>query len=88
MSNIKEVFDNPRTTSRNAATLAARAGVSRKAAAAFLRDQAASQIRKRTTKPPEADYAPTGGGLGASKINELQHRIKSRRLLSRWRLNK
>ena len=64
MPNIKEVFDNPRTTSRNAATLAARAGVSRKAAAAFLRDQAASQIRKKATKPPEADYAPTGGARG------------------------
>ena len=48
MPNIKEVFDNPRTTSRNAATLAARAGVSRKAAAAFLRDQAASQIRQKS----------------------------------------
>ena len=64
MPSIKEVFDNPRTTSRNPATLAARAGVSRVAAAAFLRDQAASQIRKKATKPPEADYSPTGGARG------------------------
>ena len=64
MPSIKQVFDDPRTSSRNPATLAARAGVTRKEAAAFLRDQAASQIRKKAVKPAEADYSPTGGARG------------------------
>ena len=64
MPSIKSVFDDPRTTSRNPTTLAKRAGVSPKVATAFLRDQASSQITKRATKPPEEDYAPTGGARG------------------------
>ena len=64
MPSIKSVFDDPRTTSRNPATLAKRAGVSTKVATAFLRDQASSQITKRAIKPPEEDYAPTGGARG------------------------
>ena len=64
MPSIKQVFDDPRTSSRNAATLAKWAGSTTKAAAAFLRDQAANQIRKKATKPPESDYAPTGGARG------------------------
>ena len=61
---IKQVFDDPRTTTRNAALLAKRAGVTVKSASAFLRDQAASQITKRATKPPDSAYVPTGGPRG------------------------
>ena len=64
MSSIKAVFDDPRTSSRAPATLAKRAGVSAKAAAGFLRDQAAAQITRRATKPPLAAFAPTGGPRG------------------------
>ena len=64
MTSIKATYDNPRTSSRNATTLAKRAGVTTAAAAAFLRDQAASQITKRAKKPPERDFAPTGGPRG------------------------
>ena len=38
--------------------------MSAKAATAFLRDQAAAQIRRRAVKPPEDAYAPTGGPRG------------------------
>jgi Fe2+ transport system protein FeoA len=61
---IKQVFDDPRTTTRNASLLAKRAGVAVKSAQAFLRDQAASQITKRATKPPESAFVPTGGPRG------------------------
>ena len=63
-SNIKATFDDPRTTSRAPATLAARAGTTTKAAAGFLRDQAAAQITRRATRPPDEAYAPTGGPRG------------------------
>jgi hypothetical protein len=64
MKSIKAIYDDPRTSSRNATTLAKRAGVTRAAAAAFLKDQASSQITKRAHKPPEDSYAPTGGPRG------------------------
>jgi Fe2+ transport system protein FeoA len=64
MPNIKAVFDDPRTTSRAPATLAKRAGTSAKAAAGFLRDQAAAQITRRATRPPDDAFAPTGGPRG------------------------
>ena len=63
-SNIKATFDDPRTTSRAPATLAARAGTTTKAAAGFLRDQAAAQITRRATRPPNDAFAPTGGPRG------------------------
>ena len=64
MPTIKQAFDDPRTTTRNASLLAKRAGVTVKSAKAFLRDQAASQIMKRATKPPDSAYVPTGGPRG------------------------
>jgi hypothetical protein len=64
MPTIKQVFDNPATTTRNPELLAKRAGVTVKSAQAFLRDQAASQITKRAVKPPDSAYVPTGGKRG------------------------
>ena len=64
MPSIKAVFDNPRTSTRSPALLAKRAGVTPKAAADFLRDQASAQIRRRAVKPPESSFAPTGGRRG------------------------
>jgi hypothetical protein len=61
---IASVYADPATTTRDAATLAKRAGVTYVVAAAFLRDQGASQVRKRTTKPSAAVFAPTGDLFG------------------------
>ena len=59
-----KAFEDPKATSRNPATLAARTGVPLAAATAFLRDQAASQITKEAHRPPDENYAPTGGPRG------------------------
>ena len=59
-----KAFEDPAVTSRNPTTLAKRAGVAPAAAAAFLRDQAASQITKQAHRPPDENYAPTGGPRG------------------------
>lgn len=64
MPNIKTVFEDPRTTMPDAATLAQRAGVTTKSARAFLRDQTAAQITRRATRPPGNAFAPTGGPRG------------------------
>ena len=64
MKSIKAVYDDPRTSSRNPATLAKRAGVTPAAAAAFLKDQASRQVTKRAHKPADEDFAPTGGPRG------------------------
>ena len=64
MSSIKATYDDPRTSSRNPATLAKRAGVTPAAAAAFLKDQVSRQISKRAHKPSDEDFAPTGGPRG------------------------
>ncbi len=61
---LREVYDNVATTTRNPSLLAKRAGVTLKAAQAFLRDQAASQVSRRAIKPSESSYAPTGGAYG------------------------
>ena len=64
MPSLRQVFDNPSTTSRNADTLARRAGVTRKSAQSFLRDQVASQVNVEHRKPPDDAFAPTGGPRG------------------------
>jgi len=64
MPTIDQVFGDPRTTSRNSTTLAKRAGVTRAAAAAFLKDQASTQVTRRAHKPADEDFAPTGGPRG------------------------
>ena len=61
---LASVYANPATTTRNAATLAKRAGVTIAAASAFLRDQAAAQVRKRVAKPSADSFAPTGDFYG------------------------
>ena len=77
MPSIKATYDDPRTSSRNPATLAKRAGVTTAAAAKFLRDQASSQITKRAHKPADEDFAPTGGPRGeylADVVNLREYR--------------
>ena len=64
MPSIKAIYDDPRTSSKNPATLAKRAGVTTAAAAAFLKDQASHQATRRAHKPADEDFAPTGGPRG------------------------
>ena len=62
---LREVYDNPKTTTRNPALLAKRANTSVKSAQAFLRDQQSSQVSRRVNKPSDNAYAPTGGHYGS-----------------------
>jgi hypothetical protein len=64
MPSIKAIYDDPRTSSKNPATLAKRAGVTTAAAAAFLKDQTSHQATRRAHKPADEDFAPTGGPRG------------------------
>ena len=61
---LREVFEDPRTTTRDAALLAQRARVTLKSAQAFLRASAASQVSRVLRRPPDDAYAPTGGHEG------------------------
>jgi hypothetical protein len=61
---IRSVYDNPLTTTRDAELLAKRAKVTVKSARAFLRDQAAQQVTRRSVKPRDELFAPTGGPYG------------------------
>ena len=61
---LVSVYADPERTTRNAGVLATRAGVSLSEAKAFLRDQAASQVRKRVVRPTAASFAPTGDVYG------------------------
>ena len=42
---LREVYDNPKTTTRNPALLAKRAGVTLKSAKAFLATQSGAEVR-------------------------------------------
>ena len=63
---LRSVYDDARTTTRRADLLAARAGVSRKEAEAFLRDEASSQINAQWKKPSQSghNYSPSGAPAG------------------------
>ena len=61
--NIKAIFEDPKTTTRNPELLAKRANVSIKAATSFLQDQHGSQIRKQH-RADKTSYVPTGGVRG------------------------
>ena len=63
MSNIKSIFEDPKTTTRNPKLLAERANVSVKIATSFLRDQSGAQIRK-THRIDKSSFVPTGGVRG------------------------
>lgn len=61
--NIKAIFEDPKTSTRNPKLLAERANVSIKAATSFLKDQHGSQIRKQH-RADKSSYVPTGGIRG------------------------
>ena len=62
MPSIREVYDDPRVTTRNPKLLAQRAGVAVASAQAFLRKQASAQTSEQWRKPSQHShsYAPTG----------------------------
>ena len=64
MSSLLEVYKDPLRTSRNAATLAKRAGVPVAEARSFLRDREEAQVRKRNARLKNATYTPTGSERG------------------------
>jgi hypothetical protein len=63
---LKSVYEDPRTSTRDPALLAERAGVTVKSAKAFLRDQLSSQVAQQWRKPSGSSgaYAPTGAPPG------------------------
>ena len=61
---IREVFDDPRTTTKDPILLAKRARVTVDSAKAFLRKQASVQTMRQHKKPPLSAFAPTGDIYG------------------------
>ena len=66
MDNIRAIYENPRTSTRDAVLLAKRSGVDLKTAQAFLRNEASSQTSAQWKKPPQSghNYSPTGAPAG------------------------
>ena len=60
MPTLREVYENPSTSTRNPALLAKRSGTTLKSAQAFLRDQPAAKISRRVKPPSRKNFAPTG----------------------------
>jgi len=63
---LKSVYEDPRTSTRDPALLAKRAGVTVGSAKSFLRDQTSSQVAQQWRKPAASSgvYAPTGAPPG------------------------
>ena len=61
---LREVYDNPKTTTRNAALLAKRAGTTVKSEKAFLATQTGAAVRTAWRRPSAYNFAPTGGPAG------------------------
>ena len=72
---LREVYDNPKTTTRNAALLAKRAGVTLKSAKAFLAAQSGAEVRVAWRRPSAEQFAPTGGPAGQWQADTLPRPI-------------
>ena len=71
MPTLREVYENPSTSTRNPALLAKRSGTTLKSAQAFLRDQPAAQISRRVKPPNRKNFAPTGAAHGVWLIDTM-----------------
>ena len=71
MPTLREVYENPSTSTRNPALLAKRSGTTLKSAQAFLRDQPAAQISRRVKPPSRKNFAPTGAAHGVWLIDTM-----------------
>ena len=61
---LRDIYDNPKTTTRNPALLAKRAGTTVKSAKAFLATQSSSVVRSAWRSPSAEQFAPAGGPAG------------------------
>jgi hypothetical protein len=61
---LRSTYDDPKTTTRNAALLAKRSGTTVKSAVAFLKTLGSVQVNDRYHKPSPENYAPTGAPSG------------------------
>ena len=68
---LREVYDSPKTTTRNAALLAKRAGTTVKSAKAFLATQSNAAVRTAWRKPSGEQFAPAGGPAGHWQADTL-----------------
>ena len=64
MPTLKEIYDDPKTTSRNPTTLAKRAGCTVAGAKRFLNSLSGVQLGKRAVRPPANEFSPTGDVRG------------------------
>jgi hypothetical protein len=64
MPTLRQVYDNPKTSTRNAARLAKLAGTTLKSAVTFLKKQGGVQVTSERRKPADSEFAPTGGPRG------------------------
>jgi hypothetical protein len=64
MPSLRQVFENPKTTTRDAGLLAERANCTKKSAQTFLRSLASRQLTTVRKKPPDDAYSPTGDVAG------------------------
>ena len=71
MPTLREVYENPSTSTRNPALLAKRSGTTLKSAQAFLRDQPAAQISRRVKPPNRKNFSPTGAAHGVWLIDTM-----------------
>ena len=68
---LREVYNDPKTSTRNAELLAKRAGTSVKSAKAFLATQASAAVRTAWRKPTSEQFAPAGGPAGHWQVDTL-----------------
>ena len=62
MPTIRQIYEDPKTTTKNAKILAERANVKLESAKRFLKNEASAQIVKPYNKPTDLKfYSPTGG---------------------------
>ena len=61
---LRDIYDDPKTTTRNPDLLAKRAGTTVKSAKAFLATQSSSVVRTAWHRPSLEQFAPTGGPAG------------------------
>jgi len=61
---LRSTYNDPKTTTRNAALLAKRSGTTVKSATTFLKTVASVQVNDRYHKPSAENYAPTGAPSG------------------------
>jgi hypothetical protein len=61
---LRDIYDDPKTTTRNPDLLAKRAGTTVKSAKAFLATQSSSVVRTAWHRPSLEQFAPAGGPAG------------------------